>query len=81
MKTGASFSRGNSKQDYETPPDFRNAVQNRFGLVCCDLAARADNHFGQTWIDPETDTFSVDWHKRKGLLWLNPEYRNIAPYA
>lgn len=79
--TGASLNRGGSRQDYETPSDFISAVEHRFGLISCDLAARPDNAKGPIWFDETTNSLSIDWHKTGGALWLNPPFDNIAPWA
>ena len=81
MKTGASFSRGTSRQDYQTPVDFLVAVGKRFGPLSVDLAARFDNTVAPQFIGPELDSLTEQWHKRKGLLWLNPPFDKISPWA
>lgn len=72
-----------TKQDYGTPWSFIAAVEERFGTIVCDLAAHAGNAKCTTFITPEEDTFTVAWAQRfpTGVLWLNPEFANIAPYA
>jgi len=81
--TGASFNRKGSRQDYETPPDFIQAVERRFGIINCDFAASKLNSKGQVWIDEAMDSLSADcpWNKYKGICWLNPPFSNIAPWA
>lgn len=83
IKTGASFNRASSRQDYITPPDFIAAVQNRFGSINCDLAASKENAHGPMWIDKDHDSLSeqVSWHKIPGILWLNPPFSDITPWA
>lgn len=78
---GAAYHRGASKQDYETPPEFLNAVTHRFGPINCDLAARKDNTKGQNWIDISRDSLTVKWHEYRGNCWLNPPFDNITPWA
>lgn len=80
-RTGASFARGQSKQDYATPDDFIAAVVRRFGRLTVDLAADATNAKAPRYLDEETDSLSVDWHRYKGLLWLNPPFADVAPWA
>ena len=87
--TGASFNRGKSKQNYATPQDFRTAVINKFGWPGFDLAADSSNHFannhwsapGTAFFDEEKDAFKQDWTALGELLWLNPPFDNIAPWA
>lgn len=44
IKGGARISTGaDSKQDYQTPADFKAAVEGRFGRILFDLAAHAEN--------------------------------------
>lgn len=82
MKTaGASFNRGSSKQDYETPDDLIQAVVKRFGLIACDLAASEKNAKAADWLDEEENSLHIDWHSWHGNLWLNPPFSNIAPWA
>lgn len=79
---GASFNRGKSRQDYCTPPEFIRAVKDRFGSLSVDLAATASTRVVTPWLDEEDDALRFDWHKLStGLLWLNPPFSNIAPWA
>ena len=80
-KTGAGFARGKSKQDYATPADFITAVEKRFGRPTWDLAADASNTKAPNWFDLEHDSLAQEWDKLTGLLWLNPPFANIAPWA
>lgn len=75
--------RGKTKQDYGTPWAFIHAVEKRFGPVVCDLAAHAGNAKASVYYDAARDTLTVPWavEHPNGLLWLNPEFGNIEPYA
>lgn len=75
--------RATSKQDYETPPDFLAAIAARWGTIDVDLAARADNAKAAVFVTPEEDTLTVPWAERFMNLncFLNPEFRDIDPYA
>ena len=81
--TGATFKRGQSKQNYATPPELRDAIVKRFGYPTWDLAASAENYFSPPgkYYDEAHNAFSYDWHKIGGLLWLNPPFGDIAPWA
>ena len=93
--SGASFHRGKSKQDYKTPDDFREAVSEKFGCPSFDLAADEDNAFCthrgmRQFFTVEDDSLNQDWIARatplyqpdnKLLLWLNPPFGSIAPWA
>lgn len=72
-----------TRQDYGTPRAFIEAVERRFGPIVCDLAAHSGNAKCATWIGKEENSLSVRWAERHptGLLWLNPEFVDIAPWA
>lgn len=85
--TGPSIKRGRSKQDHGTPREFLDAVEKRFGPIAWDLAAHSGNHVANNWIGPDhcdaefSDSLAFDWDRLPGVLWLNPEFANIAPWA
>jgi phage N-6-adenine-methyltransferase len=77
-----------SEQAVGTPPEFMNAVASRFGQPKWDLAANAENSVcGPLFYGPggryENDSLSFSWSRdhRGQLLWLNPPYSNISPWA
>ncbi len=80
-KTGATLNRGNSKQDYETPQDFMEAVYLKFGKPVFDLAASPHNKKCDNYFSITDNSLIQNWHKINGLLWLNPEYDNIKAWA
>lgn len=82
-RTGPSINRHNSKQDYSTPQDFFNAVVRKFGSIMFDLAADDQNTKATRWFTEEQDSLKQDWYKIKpaGLLWLNPPFGDIEPWA
>jgi phage N-6-adenine-methyltransferase len=73
-----------SKQDYQTPHIFINAVERKFEPIIWDLAAHSENKIVPHYYGPGSaycdDTFFTLWPKN-GLCWLNPEYENIFPYV
>lgn len=77
----AGFKRGSSKQDYATPPEFMAAIARRFGTINFDLAASAHNAKHANYFSERDDSLRQEWHKIPGLLWLNPPFDNIAPWA
>lgn len=81
MKTGPSIARGKSKQDYATPREFMRAVVARFGLLSFDLAASPHNAKNPNYFTEADDSLSKKWHEIRGLLWLNPPFDKIAPWA
>ena len=82
-KSGASFSRGSSKQVYSTPREFITAVKKHFGVKAFDhdLAASQENTQARSFFDEKTDAFSKDWTRLKGNLWLNPPFGKIEPWV
>jgi phage N-6-adenine-methyltransferase len=83
--TGPSVKRGRSKQDHGTPREFLDAVEKRFGRIAVDLAAHHENRVVDQYLGPLSgiaeDSLAVDWSELSGVLWLNPEFANIAPWA
>ena len=95
-KDGASFHRGRSKQDVQTPGDFLEAVSRKFGIITLDLAATNDNRVAEEFIGPGSSiaedfcSFEFDFglfaHRdipifESDVFWLNPEFGNITPFA
>lgn len=75
--------RGESRQDYMTPPEFLDAVTIRWHIPAfdIDLAASENNVGAKRIITPEENSLTVDWTQLRGDLWLNPPFANIAPWA
>jgi len=85
--------RHQSEQCVSTPREFIEAVQTRFGTIGLDLAANESNHVVDRWYGPGSgacwdlglgvpDSLGADWTAyMPGLLWLNPPFKNIAPWA
>ena len=77
---------GRSVQEVGTPRAFLDAVETRFGELKWDLAADETNHVTPDWSGPgsrrQPDSLAGAWWALPaGLLWLNPPYGNIAPWA
>lgn len=85
-----------SKQDYQTPKNFIQAVENRFGKISFDLAASAHNTQHERYFAAPGsedlfaegyDLFAQDLGAlsktvaRRSIMWLNPEFKRIEPYA
>jgi hypothetical protein len=95
MTGGATYHRHRSDQEIGTPGDFLGAVEERFGLIDWDLAAKYENnkcqvgpdrYFGPDHgIDDLRDSLKQDWREvramKGGVLWLNPPFANIEPWA
>jgi len=81
---------GKSEQVVGTPREFLDAVVRRFGPIGHDLAATRENsvipsdgddHFGPG-SRLATDSLLADWTALSSdLLWLNPPFRKIGPWA
>jgi phage N-6-adenine-methyltransferase len=72
---------GESKQDYGTDPLLLAAVRRRFGRLAWDLAAHASNAVCDLWIGEHQNSLVQEWHRLDGLLWLNPPFSRIDPWA
>lgn len=72
---------GSSRQDYGTPAEFMRAVALKFGQPAWDLAASAENAKAPNWIGADRDSLIQDWFRLPGLLWLNPPFARIEPWA
>jgi phage N-6-adenine-methyltransferase len=88
-RTGASFARGVSKQDYATPRVFLNEVRRRFGPIWWDLAAISTNcvvgpvslRFYGPGSPHGENSLAQKWQTIDGNLWLNPPFDRIGPWA
>lgn len=81
-KGGARVSSGkNSEQEVGTPWDFINACNKRWGPISYDLAAGASNTKADRFFSKEQNSLVQQWHLIGGILWLNPEFSDIAPWA
>lgn len=79
-KTGASLNRGGSKQNYETPQKFMDAVHKKFGELHLDLAASAHNTKCRYYFDEECNSLEQEW-PLDVPCWLNPPFRHIRPWS
>jgi phage N-6-adenine-methyltransferase len=75
------YRRGAAKQDWATPPELIEAVERRFGPLAVDLAATAANTKAPLYLTEADDSLVQPWHELSGLLWLNPPFRHIEPWA
>ena len=89
--TGASFNRGNSRQNYETPRDLISAIEIRFGeRFEWDLAATPGTQKAPRFIAPPgtrdhagpVDAFSdLAFVNVRGLCWLNPPFDALPKWS
>lgn len=71
-----------SKQDYGTPREFIRAVEVEFGALQWDLAASTENRKAFRYFTEAQDSLMQEWALGcNGLLWLNPPFSRIAPWA
>ena len=80
---GAKLNRGGSRQDYQTPPEFIEAVCRRLAIstFTWDLAASDANKQAPFFYTQEQNSLVQDWDACGGWLWCNPPYSNIAPWV
>lgn len=70
--------------EVSTPRPFLDAVEERFGPIMLDLAANESNHVVGPWFGPGSkvpDALAVRWPRHGGLLWCNPPFKHIEPWA
>ncbi len=67
-----------SKQDYETPVEFIEALKARFGGLAWDLACTPENAKAGYLC---ADTFQLDWWELEGNLFCNPPFGDIARWV
>lgn len=84
--TGPTINRGKGNNNAATPWAFIHPVEQKFGPLACDLAASAANKKAPHYVDEATNSLTLNWHVmanccRTGLLWLNPPFTNITPWA
>jgi hypothetical protein len=62
---------------------FMRPVEAKFGPLAVDLAASSTNAKAPVWIDEQRNSLSADvsWSVLEGLLWLNPPFTVITPWA
>jgi len=70
-----------SRQDYKTPDNFMRAVKQKFGTPGWDLAASSHNWQCHYYYDEIKNSLVQDWASLETLLWLNPPFNDIAPWA
>ena len=74
---------GKSTQTYCTPVELTRAIEKRFGKLQVDLAATSKNTRAPLYVSQDIDSLSLDWAAefKNKILWLNPPYGHIAPWA
>jgi len=74
---------GSSKQNYGTPREFIQAVENRFGKLICDLAASKENTKCEKFFDEKDNSLNQNWAELypENNLWLNPPFGGIGVWA
>ncbi len=78
------------KQDYQTPPQFTEAIAKRFGRATFDLAATEGQQIvgASEYFTPEVDSLKQSWANlgtkpgpKPRVVFLNPPFSKIAPWA
>ena len=73
---------GRSRQDYGSPGEFLFGIEQRFGVIDFDLAARADNAVAVSYYGPDTDSLKQDWSLPSvRVAYVNPPFEAIRPWA
>jgi phage N-6-adenine-methyltransferase len=72
---------GKSVQDVQTEPALMKAVHERFGAPDFDLAASRENTQSPAFYSKRDNSLVREWHKLHGLLWLNPPFSDLEPWA
>ncbi len=75
---------GDSKQDYQTPPELIRAVKLKLGVTefYRDLAADQFNTQAKVFYTKEDDSLTQSWETPMGQWnWLNPEYEDIEQWV
>ena len=74
-----------SKQDYQTPDDFLQAVKRRLGIFAfgLDIAASPSNAVAKRYFTKQDNALlQLSWKSPgKQWSWLNPPFGEIAPFA
>lgn len=73
--------RGESSGDYQTPGEFIEAVERKFGPISFDLAASPGESVCPNYFSEVENSLIQCWSDLKGLLFLNPPYANIRVWA
>lgn len=73
---------GRSRQDYQTPGEFLDAVRRRLGIsaFAVDLAASRENTVAEKFYTQEESGLSNSWI-HDGWNWLNPPFEKIEPWV
>lgn len=93
-RSGPTITRGESSGDIWTPQVFIDAVEQKFGPLVWDLAGSETNKRAPFVLTEELDSLKYVWMDLRAdgtyapqdggtgpLLWLNPPFSNITPWA
>ena len=75
---------GQSKQDYQTPPKFIQAVKRLLGIeeFRRDLAASEGNAYALDFYTKEENAFTQPWYTgSREWNWCNPPFASIEPWV
>ncbi len=75
MKSNLKVHFSSQKQDWETPQDFFNEVDQEFDFVWDLAATQSNTKVAGCYYDEHDNSLSQVWHTTaSGWLWLNPPY-------
>lgn len=74
---------GRSRQDFRTPPEFLEAVREKWHIedFDIDLAASKENAVCRHYFTEEQDALKQCWKVGYGVNWCNPPFANIEPWV
>lgn len=85
MATAPMQKPGKSRQDYETPDEFLDAVRKFLGIenFSFDLAADDGNYVAKPFFTIEDNALIQDWKLAAGggWAWLNPPFGKLSPWV
>ena len=77
MSAPGSIRRVSTRDDYETPDEVYDPLNEEFGFTI-DVCADEDNHKCERWYGIGEDGLSYDW---QGICWMNPPYSDIKRWV
>lgn len=81
--SGASYHRGESRQDVRTPTVLIQKVLDLLGVETfdCDLAASDDNAVCEHYYTEAQNSLVQPWRCGDGWNWCNPPYHHVLPWV
>ena len=76
MSAPGSIRRVSTRDDYETPDEVYNPLNEEFGFTI-DVCADEDNHKCEAYYSIEEDGLYYSW---SGICWVNPPYSEVKAW-